>query len=189
MEKKTVKTFVNIIVGIALLIIIYSFFLMLFNAITARDPLLMSPDTFNSSVKETLSLAIWMMVSLACLIVPTLVCYGFSLFGKNKIMTLASAVMSLFIALICFSFFFALRDNAFTDINSYTIATAAFTDIIQLFAACTITCAFFTYESVLIILDYRKTHSKNTAAVTEQKEKILLRETVNAEEANENEEN
>ena len=189
MDKKTVKTFVNIIVGIAILTILYSFCSLIFEAITARDPILLEPTSLSSNAKEVLNLATWMMVALICLLVPTLVCYGFSLFGKNKIMTLASAVMSLFVVVTAFAFFFVLREYAFKGTSAYTIAIAAFPEFIELIAACAITCAFFTYESVLIIIDYKKANPKNKATITEQTAVNLTDTEVSTEEADKNEEN
>ncbi len=182
MDKKTVKTFVNIIVGIALLTILYSFCTLIFNAITARDAIIIDPGTLGDYVTDIVNLATWMMVALICLLVPTLVCYGFSLFGKNKIMTIVSAVMSLFVVVTALAFFFVLRENAFTGTTAYTIATAAFPEFIELIAAGTLICAFFTYESVLIIIDYIKTKSHSVAASSEQTE-------VTTEEVDKNEEN
>lgn len=182
MDKKTVKTLVNIIVGIAILTIIYSFCSLIFNAITARDAIIIDPSKIDGGVRDIVNLATWMMVALICLLVPTLVCYGFSLFGKNKIMTMASAVMSLFVIVTALAFFFVLREYSFTDTTAYTIASAVFPGFIELIAAGSLTCAFFTYESVLIILDYKKATSNSVAASSEQTE-------VSTEEADKNEEN
>ncbi|MDE6850459.1 MAG: hypothetical protein K2J54_03940, partial [Clostridia bacterium] len=156
MDNKMIKTIVYVIVGLALLTILYSFCSLIFNAITARDQILMNPKELTNEIKEILNLATWLLVALVCLLVPTLVCYCFSLFGKNKIMTVVSAVMSLFVVVTCIAFFFVLRDNAFINTTTYTVASTAYPEIIQLLAASAVTCAFFTYESVFILKHFIK---------------------------------
>ncbi|MDE6690858.1 MAG: hypothetical protein K2K04_02705 [Clostridia bacterium] len=189
MDNKTVKTFVNIIVGIALLTVIYSFCSLIFDAITLRDAIILDPSIIDSDVRDIVNLATWMIVALICLLVPTLVCYGFALFGKNKIMTIASAAMSLFVVVSALAFFFVLRENAFTGTAAYTIATAAFPEFAELIAASMLTCAFFTYESVVIIINIKKTRSENKTAAAEQTEQNLTDTVVITEEENKNEEN
>lgn len=180
MDNKTVKTIVNIVVGVALLTMIYSFISLIFNAITARDAILLEAGSTNN-IKNIVNLVTYMLVALVCLLVPTLVCYGFALFGKNKIMTIVSAVMSLFVVATCLALFFVLREEAFTSTSAYTIAAAAFTEIIQLCAATAIMCAFFTFHSVTAIKEF----FKKPEAKADTSEQIINENKEN----NENEEN
>ncbi len=195
MDKKTVKKIVSTIVALAILTMIFSFCGLIFDAITARDPITIDPSKVTEEIKDITNHATWMLVALACLLLPTLVCYGFSLFGKSKIMTIVSAVMSLFVVVTCIAFFFVLRDYAVVSAEAYAIAAAVYPYFILLISTGTLLCAFFTYESVMVFVNDRKAkcdHASTTERQSincEQTANDLSNDEINTEETNKNEEN
>ena len=167
MDKKLVKNILAVVLGIALIAMIFAVFSLIVDAIGTSD--LESLDAAN----KALGLFKWQAVALVCILVPTLACYAFAYFGNGKIFNIASAVLSLFVAVTAISFTFVLREAALDEVSSITYAsvTAAFSEFIQLAACALIACVYFILNSVF---SFKKTKTE----VAE-----------NCEEANGNEEN
>ena len=152
MNKKYVNKIISVLLGIALIALIFSFFSLLFDAIFMDDVILLndSNSTDAKKLNEIMPLMKWMTVSLVCVLVPTLVCYVFAYFGNGKIFNIVSAVLSLFFAATCIAFVCVLRKEAI-DTNSATIYAAVAEcceNFIMLAAASLLLCAFFVYNGV-----------------------------------------
>lgn len=168
MDKKYVKKIISVLLGIALISIVFSLFSLIFDAAFADDLILLN-DTGSTELEldEIITLMKWMTVSLVCVLVPTIVCYFFAYFGNGKIFNIVSAVLSLLITATCIAFICVLRQKAL-DTESATIyaaATGCFDEFIQLAATSFLLCAFFVCNSVFSFL--KKPESQQQVENTE----------------------
>ena len=151
MDKKYVTKIIPVLLGIALITLIFSFFSLLFDAIFMDDVILLNTSTSAEAkdLNEIVPLLKWTTVSLACILVPVFVCYVFAYFGNGKIFNTVSAVLSLFITATCIAFVFVLREEALITKSAtiYSAVAESFENFIMLAANSAILCAFFIYNS------------------------------------------
>lgn len=152
MDKKYANKIISVLLGIALIAMIFSFFSLIFDTAFMDDVILLNNSTENDAKKlnEIMTLIKWMGVSLVCVLIPVMVCYVFAYFGNGKIFNIVSAVLSLFVTVTCIAFVCVLRKQAL-DTKSATIyaaVTECFKEFISLAAASLLVCAFFVYNSV-----------------------------------------
>lgn len=149
MDKKTVKTIVNIVVGVALLTMIYSFVSLIFESWFIDDVIVLNGEP--DDLSEIMALIKWQTVSLVCVIVPTLVCYVFAYFGNGKIFNIFSAALSLLVFTMCIAFTIVTRNKTFAtnSATTYSAITEALGEFITLAASSLLVCAFFVYNSAV----------------------------------------
>lgn len=153
MNKKYANRIISVLLGIALIAMIFSFVSLIFDAAFMDDVILLNDSYGNTERKlnEIMTFMKWISVSLVCVLVPVFVCYVFAYIGNGKIFNIVSAVLSLFITAICIAFICVLRKQAL-DSKSATIYAAvaeSFEAFITLAVTSLLVCAFFIYNSVV----------------------------------------
>lgn len=153
MNKKYANKIISVLLGIALITMIFSFVSLIFDAAFMDDVILLNDSDGNTERKlnEIMTFMKWISVSLVCVLVPVFVCYVFAYFGNGKIFNIVSAVLSLFVTAMCIAFICVLRKQAL-DSKSATIYAAvaeSFEAFITLAVTSLLVCAFFIYNSVL----------------------------------------
>lgn len=144
MDKKIAKKILAVVLGITLIAMIFAVFSLILAAVGVNDL-----EALETSSDE-LALLKWQAVALVCIMVPTLACYAFAFFGNGKIFNIASAVLSLFVAVTSLAFFIVLREAAMDTVSSTTYASVAtsFTEFIQLAVCATIALVYFIVNTV-----------------------------------------
>lgn len=164
MDKKTVNTILSVLLGIAVFVIIGTVISLFFDAVLAKDTLLIASP--NGSVDKVILYTKNSSIGLICIAVPTLVCYCLTYFSKSKkVFGLISALLSLMLVAMSIGFIFDLRGIVLeleTKNTAYSVATAYFSELIQMLTACGLTCAYFTVITVFAFRDEKR------AAHTEQ---------------------
>ena len=162
MDKKFINTALAAVMGILFLSVLFSLFSLVMDCILTTDLI-----EFQGGSK-TLDLARWSAVALVCVLVPTIVCYGFSIFGTQKVFNLTSAILSFFIALCCLTFLFVIRDKALnTGASTYASVTGFFQEYISITVTTLILGTFYTVKSVF---DFKRKDSENKMGETENEE-------------------
>lgn len=148
MNTKYANKIISVLLGIALIVLVLSFFSLIFEAIFIGDLILLNVG--DGKLNEIATLLKWMSVSLVCVLVPVIVCYVFAYFGNGKIFNVASAVLSLLVAATCVAFIFVLRKWALDTESAeiYSAVAEGLEELITLAATSVLLCAFFVYNSV-----------------------------------------
>lgn len=139
MEKPIVKKIITVVLGMALLVMLYSFVSFIIEAV-------LIVDVSSAAILED---AQFMYVALICLLFITFVSYGFAYFGNGKIFNIFAAVLSLLVAACSIAFLFVLRGEALEKgTSTYALVAGCFAEFIQLAVPALIACAYFIYSSV-----------------------------------------
>lgn len=151
MDKKTIQTVMYVVLGIAAFVLVAALVSLFFGAILAEDPIEISETA--ESVEKVLLYVKNSSIAVICIGIPTVVCYFFTVFSKSKkVFGLISALLSLMLITMCLGFIFDLRAIVLklTDEVStcYSLATAYFSDLIEVLVSCGIACAYFTVVTV-----------------------------------------
>ncbi|MDE7405992.1 MAG: hypothetical protein K2M89_03880 [Clostridiales bacterium] len=151
MDKKTVQTIMSVVLGIAAFVIVAALVSLFFGAILAEDPVEISETA--ESVEKVLLYVKNSSIAVICIGIPTVVCYFFTFFSKSKkAFGLISAILSLVLVEMCLGFIFDLRSIVLKltdDVSTcYSLATAFFTDLIEVLVSCLISCAYFIVVTV-----------------------------------------
>lgn len=142
---KNVKIALYVIWAILLLQIIYALVSFISEAVLIDD--VIELNTSNPYIKEMK----WMAATTACLLVPTIASYAFSLFGKKAVYKIISATLSFLVFVISIIFFAVLRADVL-DNNSWSVymtVAAFFDELLQLAIPCALTGVFYTVGAVL----------------------------------------
>lgn len=144
MDKKSVKTIINVVLGISLIMMLTAYIGMVYSCISMADVFKMAGVKPTDTDDPTL----WMLIALCCVFVPAFVSYAFAYFGNKKIFTTAAAVLSLFITATIIAFVAVLRNRSLEDPYSYTTIASLNAELLELLLTVIIADAYFIYNSV-----------------------------------------
>lgn len=172
MDKQFAKKIVSVLLGIALITIVYSLFSLIFESWFIDDVIVLNgkPD----DLSEIMSLIKWQTVSLVCVIVPTLVCYVFAYFGNEKIFNIFSAALSLLVFAMCIAFIIVTRNKTFAtnSATTYSAITEALGEFITLAASAALFCAYFVINSVFSFIHKQKSSITEETTEVNDSEKV-----------------
>ncbi|MDE6356265.1 MAG: hypothetical protein K2L67_03380 [Clostridia bacterium] len=144
MNKNFVKNMLAVVLGICLLIMLFSLASLIMEAALSKDLIEMG----SSSVYETVYFIKWSATGLACLLVPTLASAAFAYFGNNKFLPVIAAVMFFFVAASAFGFIAKVREIAGTGATAYAAATAYMQELLQLAVPAVLAGVYFIINAV-----------------------------------------
>jgi len=128
MNKNFVKTVLAVVLGLCVLIMLYSLASLIMDAALANDLI----EICSTSVYETVYFVKWSATGLVCLLVPAFASAVFGYFGKNRFLPVIAAVMFFFVAASAFGFIAKVREIAGTKSSAYSAATAYIQELLQL---------------------------------------------------------
>ncbi|MDE7373431.1 MAG: hypothetical protein K2N18_05145 [Clostridia bacterium] len=146
MDKAFFKRVLIVIMGVCAITLLFSFVSLIIDAVSGVD--LLDHAGISYSVMMFVK---WTAVAIVCLLVPLFASYVFSCVSKNAIFSIASAVLSLLIAVCTITFICVLRKDildADWSTNAYALLTGYMEDMLQIAVPCFIGCAYFTVNSV-----------------------------------------
>ncbi len=166
MNKKYAIKIISVLLGVALIALIISFIMLLFDAIFTEDIFLFDNDgqIIIEELKETIKMVKWLSFSLCFILIPALICFVFAYFGNGKIFNLISAILCFFIVATGIAFAFVIRKKAILSDNIaiYTTVTTAIENFIEISAFAFIIGAFFIYNSVVSFIGREKKTKNHT---------------------------
>ncbi len=114
MNKKYANKIISVLLGVALIALIISFIMLLFDAIFTEDIFLFDNDgqIIIEELKETIKMVKWLSFSLCFILIPALICFVFAYFGNGKIFNLISAILCFFIVATGIAFAFVIRKKS-----------------------------------------------------------------------------
>ena len=147
MDKTFIKKILAVVLGLAVIIMIYESVSLIFGACLFDDLELLQ----GSALNDLQAFMKWSAVGLACMLIPTLTCYVMTFFTKGKLFTLISAILSFVIAACCIAFLCVGHSYALQGYStvSYTSATGYFSDLLQITVAAVLIGVYFLLVTVI----------------------------------------
>ena len=145
MDKPFVKKILAVVLGLALIIMIFGTISLIWDAIGMGDL-----KELSGSLNDIQSFMRWTAVGLAIMVVPALASYVFAFFSDKKLFKITSAVLSLVVVICCITFITLCRNMA-VDLGTTSYASAAgyFSELMQLLIASALIGIYFLLISVL----------------------------------------
>lgn len=141
MDKSFAKKVISVVLGIALILLIFSTVTLIIDTVLLDDLKYFNGTDFDNLQKFFK----WSGTGLICLIIPTVASYVFAYFSNRKIMTLIACVFSFITAISCFVLFGACRVYALEGFSSTNYASASlyFNKFIQIAISVILLGAYF----------------------------------------------
>lgn len=118
MDKSFVKNVIAVLLGIALVIMVYDTFSLITGAVLFEDLAVLE-----GGLNDLEAFMKWSAVSLACMLIPALVSYVIAFIGNKKQYMLISAILSFLVVICCLIFFGVTRAYAIRGFSSSRYAT------------------------------------------------------------------
>ena len=146
MDKHFIKKILAIVLGLALVIMIFGTVSLIWDAISIGDL-----KEINDGLNDINSFMRWSTVGLALMMAPALTSYAFAFFSNKKFYKIAAASLSLAVVLCCIIFISVSRHIALDDKNVSYYASAAgyLSELMQIFIASTLIGVYFLLITVL----------------------------------------
>lgn len=128
MNKNFIKTVSAVVLGLCVLIMLYSLASLIMEAALSEDLI----NIGSTSVYETVYFVKWSATGLVCLLVPAFASAAFAYFGKNKFLPVIAALMFFFVAASAFGFIAKVREIAGANSTAYAAATGYMQELLQL---------------------------------------------------------
>lgn len=163
MDKHFFKNVLTVVLGICVLIMIFS------TVSLASDAALADDLVSIGSNKKLTMLIKWTALALVCLMIPTITCYVFTYFTDNKLMKIFAAALSLIVTVVCIAIFIISR-NAGIEGNSstkYATVTGYLSELLQLATASLIVCIYYV---ICFIKSFKNKHYETVTEIPENEE-------------------
>ena len=185
MNKKTVRTAMGVVLGIAAFTILSTAISLFFSAVLYKD--LATLGAVEGELEKTMAYVKNSSIGLVCVVVVVLTSYFFTIFTKRKkVFAPISAGLSLLLIIMCLAFLFDLRgivmkfEGYSMRLACYQLASEYFSELITVMISALITCAYFTVATVFAF--------KQNKAATPKPEKANKEEAIQAQKENSNNE-
>ena len=166
MDKPFVKTILAVVLGLALIMLIFETVSLIWDAIGIGDLKEMS-----NGLDDIQSFMRWSAVGLALMMVPALTSYAFAFFSNKKFYKIAAASLSLVVVLCCIIFISVSRHIALDDKNVSYYASAAgyFVELMQILISSALIGVYFL---LITVLPAKKTGTVETETVKAKTEEV-----------------
>lgn len=146
MDKSFIKKIIAVVLGLALIIMIFAVASLIIDAVFIDD-LIVIGDYSHDILQDFMK---WSAVGLVCVLIPTLACYVFAFLGKRKILTVLSATFSFVLTLSCVVFLCIAHSYAMIGYSAGTLATVTgyFSEVTQICIASLLVGIYFTVTAI-----------------------------------------
>lgn len=165
MDKAFIKKILAVVLGIALIIMIFGTVSLFWDAIGIGD--LKKLDHNLDAVESFMR---WSAVGLALMMVPALTSYAFAFFSDKKFYKITAASLSLAVVLCCIIFISLCRHYAIDDgyVSTYASAAGYFSELMQILIASTLIGVYFLLITVLPAKKTEQVEATTVEAKTEE---------------------
>ena len=158
MDKSFIKKILAVVLGIAVIIMVFETVSLLFDACLIDDVKIFQ----GHGLDDLQAFMKWSAVGLACTLIPTLACYVMTCFTKGKLFTLISAILSFAvmacgIAFLCVAHSYAMQGYSSSN---YASATGYFSELLKIAIAAALIGLYFLLVTVIPAKKKNETQSE-----------------------------